>query len=147
MTLVPPPLILPTTVAALAAPGWMASIAKASESAAIKVRSFRMIFFVTSQCAAESRAVASLEHDESVIRGEKRAEPVRDSSARFERSFLGDLRLDPFAVRAAVILGDLFLQPGDRLIRRLRRGLPEMVQRSRRLEVTHYGFASPRLPV
>jgi hypothetical protein len=44
MTLVPPPLILPTTVAALAAPGWIASIANASESAAMKVTSFRMIF-------------------------------------------------------------------------------------------------------
>src|SRR6266568_4993396 len=124
MTLVPPPLILPTTVAALAAPGWMASIAKASEIAAIKVTSFRMISFVTSQCAAESRAVASLGHDESVIRGEKCAEPVRDSS-----------------------VGDLFLEPCDRLIRRLRRGLPELVPRSRRPQVAHHRFASPRLPV
>jgi hypothetical protein len=43
MTLVPPPLILPTTVAALAAPGCIASIAKANEIVAMKVTSFRMI--------------------------------------------------------------------------------------------------------
>ena len=60
---------------------------------------------------------------------------------------LGDLRLDFFAVRAAVVLGDLLPEPGDRLFGRLRRGLPELVTRSQGLRLVHYGLDSPRLPV
>jgi len=62
-------------------------------------------------------------------------------------SFLRDLRLDPFTVRAAAVLGDLLLEAGDRLRGRLGRRLPELVARPRGLWVARHGFASPRLPV
>jgi len=71
MTLVPPPLILPTTVAALAAPGCIASIAKANEIAAMKVTSFRMILFPPPSERAESSECSDVEHDESVIRRDR----------------------------------------------------------------------------
>src|SRR4029077_13900603 len=63
------------------------------------------------------------------------------------RSLVRDLRLDPFAVRAAVVLGDLLLEPGDRLQRRRGRGLPELVAWSRGPRVAHHGFATARRPV
>jgi hypothetical protein len=74
------------------------------------------------------------------------------AAARLGRSFVGssflrDLRLDPLAVRAAVVLGDLLLEPRNRLVRRLCRWLSELVTWSHRLPLAHYGFGSPRLPV
>ena len=52
------------------------------------------------------------------------------SRSLFYVTFFQDLRLDPATIRAALVPGGLLLEPGDRLLRRLRRRLSEMVART-----------------
>ena len=57
-----------------------------------------------------------------------------------------DLRIDPFSVGAAMILGDLLLEPRDRLTGCFGGGFAEMVARSRG-EIVGHAVDSARLPV
>src|SRR5688572_18729479 len=87
---------------------------------------------------ARFRASSSRDHDVRRTLSKPRLnEPIAQnpvtitpsaSPTRKERSntceLLGDLRLDALAVRAAVVLRDLCLQPCDRLLRRTCREFP-----------------------
>src|SRR6185503_4638927 len=58
-----------------------------------------------------------------------------------------DLRLDPFTVRAAVVLRDLFPESRDRLRRSVRRRLAELISRSRVRHAFRHAVVPVRLPV
>ena len=63
------------------------------------------------------------------------------------RKLFGDLRLDPFTIRAAVVLRDLFPEARDRLRGRRCRGLAELIARSPGRHSIRHAVDPVRLPV